>query len=142
MTAEELAAAYRSAIREAIERAGVEAAAAETGLASDRLAAIVDRAADAGGLDGDAAELTLEEAGSLLALTADETGEEIAALARDALLIGMSNAVVDVDTLAGRLDGALEPREIQSKVEGRFPMTLREFARLRAHLGSAVDSEA
>lgn len=142
MTAGELYAAYRVAIREAIEEVGVAAAAAETGLPSDRLAALVgdggNADADAVDLDGDAAELTLEEAGSLLALTADGTGEEVAALARDALLIGMSNAVMDVDTLAGRLEGDLEPREIQSKIEGRFPMTLREFARLRAHLGSEV----
>lgn len=132
MTADELYAVYRARIREAVESVGTEAAAAETGVAADVLAALV---ADGDPVD-DAAELTVEEAGSLLALSGDATGEEIAALAREALLIGMSNAVVDVDALAARLDGDLEPREIQSKVEGRFPMTLREFARIRAHLGS------
>jgi hypothetical protein len=46
--------------------------------------------------------------------------------------MGMTNAVLDVEALAAEADGALEAREIQSKVEGRFPMTLREFALLHA----------
>jgi len=132
MTADELYAAYLDRLRAVVESVGTEAAAAETGIASDALDALAAGAEPA----DDAAPLTVEEAGSLLALTGDETGEEIVALAREALLLGMSNAVVDVDALAARLEGDLEPREIQSKVEGRFPMTLREFARMRAHLAS------
>jgi hypothetical protein len=130
MTADELYAAYRAAIREAVTTVGTETAAAETGIAPERVAALAD------GDDPGGDELTLEEATGLLALTAEETGEEMAALAREDLLIGMSSAVLDVEALAARLEGDLEPREIQSKVEGRFPMTLREFALIRAYLGS------
>jgi hypothetical protein len=42
--------------------------------------------------------------------------------------------VVDVDSLSAGIDGELSGREIQAKVEGRFPITLREFARIHQFL--------
>ncbi|MEF8841648.1 MAG: DUF5791 family protein [Haloarculaceae archaeon] len=94
--------------------------------ASERSA--VDRETVDALLAGESPELTLEEAASLLALDVEEDADTIVALDRDALLMGMTNAVVDVEALARGVDGDLEARELQAKVEGRFPMTLREFA--------------
>jgi len=84
---------------------------------------------------GETPELTLEEAASVLA-AADEApdAETIAALARDELLMGMTTAVLDVEAVESGLGGELEAKEIHSKIEGRYPMTLREFALLYAHI--------
>lgn len=79
----------------------------------------------------EAPEVTLEEAAAVLAVRPDApAADAIAAASRDALLMGMSAAVLDVEALSAEVGRELEPREIQSKIEGRFPMTLREFALL------------
>jgi hypothetical protein len=98
-------------------------AAAESGVDEDTLRALTA---------GESPDLDHEAAAALLALDDDIDAETAVQLDRDALLMGMTNAVLDVEALASEADGALEAREIQSKVEGRFPMTLREFALLHA----------
>jgi hypothetical protein len=117
---------YVAKLRSVIDEHGVEAVAEESGV-------------DPGTLDGlasgDEPEITLEESTAVLAIPDDAPdGETIAALARDELLMGMTNAVLDVEAVESGLGGELEAREIQSKVEGRFPMTLREFALLYQHI--------
>mgnify|MGYP006295279829 CR=1 FL=1 len=118
-SADELYERYESLLIETVERAGAAEASERSG---------VDRATVDALLAGESPELTLEEAAALLALDVEEDPETIVALDRDALLMGMTNAVVDVESLARGVDGDLEARELQAKVEGRFPMTLREFA--------------
>lgn len=120
---ESLYATLASELADAVDRAGVDAVVAGTDL--DR--ATVERVAN-----GDPPELTLEEAASVLAVAEDDSADDIVYLSRDALMMGMSQAVLDVEALAAEAGGTLEPREIQSKLEGRFPMTLREFALLHA----------
>ena len=122
-TGDELYAAYEAELVAVVDDAGVETVAEASGVDSETLQALVD---------GESPELELEDAAAILAVGVDETPEDIAVLSRDALLLGMTNAVYDVEALSRELDGDLEPREIQSKVEGRFPMTLREFALLHA----------
>ena len=113
----------------AVEEAGVDTVAAETGLDAATVAALAA---------GDSPELTLEEAAEILGVTTADAPADIVALSRDALMMGMSRAVLDVDLLAAETGDDLEAREIQSKLEGRFPMTLREFARLHATIQSRV----
>ena len=121
-TPEELHERYAAELREAIEARGVDEVADE----SD-----VDAATLEDLLEGEAPELTLEEAASILAVPeGNPDAETIATLSRDALLMGMTTAVLDVEAVESGIEGELEAREIQSKVEGRFPMTLREFALL------------
>jgi hypothetical protein len=48
----------------------------------------------------------------------------------------MTTAVLDVDGLASAIDGAIEPKEIQQKVEGRQPISLREYALLHQELAT------
>ncbi|WP_255150671.1 DUF5791 family protein [Halorarius halobius] len=122
-TPEELYAAYEAELVAVIEDVGVEAVAAESGVDPETLRALVD---------GESPELELEDAAAVLAVGVEESADDVTVLSRDALLMGMTNAVYDVEALSRELDGELEPREIQSKVEGRFPMTLREFALLHA----------
>ena len=116
---EELYDRYEALLVETVERVGAAEASERSG---------VDRGTVDALLAGESPELTLEEAAALLALDVEEGADTIVALDRDALLMGMTNAVVDVETLARGVESDLEARELQAKVEGRFPMTLREFA--------------
>lgn len=127
LTADELYAVYETELVAAVEAAGVESVAESSGVAEETLRSL---------LDGDAPELTLEEAAAILAVVEEESADDIEVLSRDALLMGMTNAVLDVEALARSVDGELEAREVQSKIEGRFPMTLREFALLHAYIES------
>ncbi len=128
LTPADLLERYRAALRDVIEAHGVDAVAADAGVAASTLQAL---------MDGESPELTLEEAAAVLAVQPDAPdADTIAAMSRDALLMGMTTAVLDVEAVESGLDGALEAREIQSKVEGRFPMTLAEFALLQQYIES------
>ena len=127
-TPAELRSRYEAALREIIDEHGVEAVAAESGVDTATLEALAA---------GESTELTLEEAAAVRAVPADAPpAETIAATARDALLLGMTTAVLDVEAVESGLEGRLEAREIQSKVEGRFPMTLAEYALLQQYIES------
>lgn len=122
--------AYETALAETVERVGVETVAERSGVASERLRALAD---------GRSPELSVADAAAILAT--DESrpdAETIAAEARDALLLGMTTAVLDVESLASELAGSLDPKELQQKIEGRHPMTLAEFATVRHHLATAT----
>lgn len=114
---------YETELVAIIEAHGVDVAAAKSGVDEDTLQALAA---------GESPELDHEAAATLLALDDGIDAGTAVQLDRDALLMGMTNAVLDVEALASEADSDLEAREIQSKVEGRFPMTLREFALLHA----------
>ncbi|ACV49156.1 MULTISPECIES: DUF5791 family protein [Halomicrobium] len=119
---ETLRRAYETRLSETVESVGVDRAVDETPLNRDRITAL---------LDGASPDIELTEAAAILALDEDRPhADTIAADARDILLMGMTTAVLDVETLASGIDGQLEPKEIQQKVEGRFPMTVAEYALL------------
>ncbi|MEF8789248.1 MAG: DUF5791 family protein [Haloarculaceae archaeon] len=118
-SAEDLYERYEALLIEAVERVGAAEASERSGVDRETVDAL---------LAGESPELTLEEAASLLALDVEADADTVVALDRDALLMGMTNAVVDVESLARGVDGEFDARELQAKVEGRFPMTLREFA--------------
>jgi hypothetical protein len=84
-------------------------------------------------VDGEAVELTLEEAAGIVAADEGAPADAIAAEARDHLLMGMTTAVLDVDTLAANVEG-MEAKAIQQRIEGRMEMTLAEFATLQAFI--------
>lgn len=118
----DLLAAYQDVLAAVIDEQGVEAVVAETELDRDTVNALVE---------GDAGEVALEDAAAVLALSGDyPDSEAIAAEARDILLMGMTTAVMDVDGVAAELGGDFEPKLIQQKVEGRYPITLGEYARI------------
>lgn len=123
---EDLLEAYGVVIRETVDRLGVDAIVEETGL---------DAATVESFLEGDVGAVTLSDAAAILGAHPERPGAEtVAAEARDALLLGMTTAVVDIDTLSSALDGTMEPKEIQQKLEGRHPMTLREYAAIHFEL--------
>ena len=125
-TPAELHEAYLARLRETIETVGAETVAKRSGVDDQVVLAIAD---------GETPELTLEAAAAVLAADPEmPPGESIAAEARDILLMGMTTAVVDVDALAAGVDVDLEPKELQQKVEGRYPVTLAEYAHVHAYL--------
>ena len=124
-SADELYARYESLLVESIEGVGAAEASEQSGVGRETVDAL---------LAGESPDVTLEEAAALLALDVEEDADTIVALDRDALLMGMTTAVVDVEALARGVESDLEARELQAKVEGRFPMTLREFAAVHRFL--------
>jgi len=123
VTAAELRRRYERAVADAARTVGLDRAAEAAG---------VDRATLESLADGESPDLTVEQAAAVLGLAEDNPdADAIVAEVRDGLMLGMSTAVLDVDALATDLDNDLEPRTLQQKIEGRQPMTLREYARIR-----------
>lgn len=77
-------------------------------------------------------DIQLETAGVILGLNQDRNPETLIRTAKDELLTDMSMAVLDVETLSGRIDRDLEPKEIQAMLEGRLTMTVGQYAQLHA----------
>lgn len=125
---EQLLAAYQDVLHTVLDEHGIETVAAETGLDESVLDALAD---------GDAGELSLEDAAAILSVAeAHPDADAIVAEARDILLLGMTTAVMDVDSVAAELSGDLDPKVIQQKVEGRHQITLGEYARIHHLLES------
>jgi hypothetical protein len=128
LTQSELREAYDSRLAETIETVGVERVVTETVIDRERIDAL---------RDGGSPDLSLEEAMAILGT--DDTlpdAETLTAEARDILLMGMSMAVLDVEAIAAGIDDELDPKEIQQKVEGRYPITLDEYALLHRYIES------
>lgn len=113
---------YEAALGRVVEAAGVDSAAAASGVDEERLAALAD---------GESVELTLEEAAAIFAVSDDwPDAESLLLEVRDNLMLQMSSAVMDVEALASSLDDDYDPKELQQKIEGRQAMTLGEYARI------------
>ncbi|MFC4449315.1 DUF5791 family protein [Halorussus aquaticus] len=127
----ELRAEYVSELAEVVETHGVDSVAEETGVDRATVAALTESDADA------ADDITLEDAAAVAAL-ADETpdADAIVAEVRDNLLMGMTTAVLDVDTIAAEIDADMDGKQVHQKVEGRAPMTLAEYATLHHFIAS------
>ncbi|MWG35423.1 DUF5791 family protein [Halomarina oriensis] len=118
----ELRTSYEDRLRETIDALGAGTVASDAG--------VPRRTVDALAAEEDV-EVTLEEAAAVLALDAETPdADAIRAEALDALMMGMSMAVVDVETLSSDVGAELEPKEIQQMIEGRFPVSLGEYARI------------
>jgi hypothetical protein len=130
-TVDELLEIQTTRLRKIINDLGVEAAARLTGLDPDMIAAIGDGDASTAG------PLDLEAVATLLA-SSEGTPSATALLdeALDELLFGMTTGVLNVDVVAGELDADLGPREVQQVLEGRHPVTLRDFLELQRLIAS------
>ncbi|MEA1930100.1 MAG: DUF5791 family protein [Euryarchaeota archaeon] len=116
--------AYEDSLQSTVETVGTETVADETGLGVDRLTAL---------LAGDGADLTVQEAAAILAVDPDEPdADAIVFELRDHLLMGMTTAVLDVDTIAANIDVDLTAQEVQQAIEGRIEMTLPQLAAIQS----------
>jgi len=121
-----LRSAYFEELAAVVTELGVDTVVDGTGLDRATVAAI-----DAGEMP----ELTVEEAAEVLALDdGAPDADAIAWEARDHVLMGMTTAVVDVDTIAREIEIDLDGKEIQQAVEGRLPTTLEQFATVQAYV--------
>ncbi|WP_246998955.1 DUF5791 family protein [Halosolutus gelatinilyticus] len=119
----DLRAEYDDDLRSIVDERGIDPVADETGVDRDRLESLTDGASPA---------LTIEEAAEIQALGEDEPDPDaIVTMACEHLLLGMSTAVLDVDTLESRVDLDAEAKEIQQKIERRAPMTFDEFVHIQ-----------
>jgi hypothetical protein len=122
----ELRERYDELLRSTVEEYGTEHVVEASGVSRETVAAIEA---------GESPELTLEEGGAILAVAESEPDADAIVLeARDHLRMGMTTAVLDVDAGLDGLDGALDAREIQQKIEGRLRMTLDDFAQLHGYI--------
>jgi hypothetical protein len=125
---EELRGAYERVLAETVETRGVDAVADATDVDEETLDAL---------LAGESPEITLEEAAAILATDPDRPDADfLAADARDILMMGMSVAVLDVEAIQSGINAQMDAKEIQQKVEGRYPMTLGEYAVLHQFIES------
>ncbi|MEF8799844.1 MAG: DUF5791 family protein [Halolamina sp.] len=121
-----LRAAYFEELTAVITELGIDTVVGGTGLDRSTIGAIAD---------GETPELTIEEAAEILALgEGTPSSEDIAWEARDHLLIGMTSAVLDVDTIARESDVELDAKEIQQAIEGRLRTTLAQLAEIQAFI--------
>jgi len=125
---DELLGAYGSVLAETVASVGADTVAASAGIDRETVDAVAD---------GDVAGLSLEDAMAVLATDPDRPdADALQAEAQDILLMGMTTAVMDVEALASGIDSQLEPKEIQQKIEARYPMTLEEYALLHSYIES------
>lgn len=119
--------AYLAALRDAVETVDRDDVVAAGGIDADRVDAL---------LAGDDVDLSLSEAAAIVAATGDGfDADAVAAESRDELLMGMTTAVLDVDTVAANVED-VTAKGVQQRLEGRAAMTLEEFARLHAFIAS------
>jgi hypothetical protein len=125
LTPDELRDEYEAELRATIEELGAGTVSERSDIERERIDEIAEE-------NGETADIELIDAGTILAAREEmPDAESIAAEARDVLLMGMTTAVLDVDTLESEVNGQIEAREIQQKIEGRFPITLSEYALLQ-----------
>lgn len=130
-TPRELQSQYTAELATVIHDLGSDAVDEMTDLDPETIAAIET---------GQAGDLDLRDAATILALDdAEPDADTILAEVRNHLLLQMSNAVLNVDVLAGDVDLDLSPKELQAKIEGRHPMTLAEYATIHHVIATEAD---
>jgi len=122
-----LAATYRADLAAIVEDRGADVVAESAGVDETTLAALAA---------GEEPELDLADAAAIQALATDLDAETVHVQATEHLLLGLSMAVLDVETLAAEYSGERSPKAIQQRLERRAPMTLAEFARLEHFVAS------
>ncbi|WP_276252751.1 DUF5791 family protein [Halomontanus rarus] len=119
---------YDDDLRAAVDAVGLQAAADATSVDADRLETL---------LEGESPNLELEEAAEIQALAEGTPDPDtIVEMACEHLLLGMTTAVLDVDSLAGELEIDLDATEVQQKIERRAPMSFDEFVRVQHVIAS------
>ena len=120
--AAELLAAFESMVSEAAASVGPDRLVDEVGLSEASANAV---------RDGDVAGLSLADATAVLAASnPDRDADAMVAEVRDHLLMGMATAVLDVDSIAAKIDADLTGQEVQQALEGRTTMTLGQLAEI------------
>ena len=122
-TPADLRAEYEADLASIVDRHGVEMAVDRTTVDRETIEAVLDEASPA---------LSLEAAAEIQALEEDEPdAETIVTMACEHLLLGMSSAVLDVDSVESYLEINLDAKEVQQKIERRAPMSFEEYVHVQ-----------
>jgi len=123
---------YYEKLQAILAAESVDQVATETGVGTDRLAALAD---------GSEPTITIEEAAAILAVDdANPEAEAIVFELRDHLLMGMTTAVLDVDTVAANAETDLTGQEIQQAIEGRTELTLARLAAIQSVIETRLEN--
>lgn len=122
-SADDLLGAFEAMVRDAAATVGRETLTEEAGISESTARAVVS---------GDVSSVTVTDGATVLAADADRDADAVVAEIRDHLLMGMTMAVLDVDTIAARIDADLTGQEVQQALEGRSAMTLGQLAEVMA----------
>lgn len=122
-SAAELRTAYAEELADTVEAAGFDAAVETTGLDADLLSTFAD---------GEVGDATLADAAAILGLDDGPDADTVETEVRDHVLMEMSTAILDVDTVAVEIDSDLTAKEVQGALEGRVRLTLAELADIHA----------
>lgn len=121
-SATELRAEYERHLASIVRERSVSSVAASTGIDESTLNDL---------LEGRSPSLSVEEAASIMACTEPWPETEAVMLElRDTLMLRMSSAVMDVDSLSMAIEDDLDATAIQQRIEGRHRMTLDEYAKV------------
>ena len=119
----DLRAEYEDDLRAVIDQHGVDAVTEQTDVGRETAEAL---------LESESPDLTLPEVAQIQSLEAGEPEpDEMVTIACDHLLLGMSTAVLDVDSIESELEIELDAKEVQQKLERRAPMSLEEFVHIQ-----------
>ncbi|ERH12092.1 MAG: hypothetical protein J07HB67_01105 [halophilic archaeon J07HB67] len=125
-TAAELESAYASELAAVVTAHGRETVAADSGVDPETLAAFVD---------GEVADATLSDAAAVFGVDGTDP-DAVTAEVRDGLLMGLSTAILDVDTVALEIDTELDAREVRQALEGEIRLRLDELAAVQSLIRS------
>jgi hypothetical protein len=125
-TAAELQAAYAAELAAVVDEYGQETVAADTGLDPETVAAFAD---------GDVADATLSDAAAVFAVDGTDP-DAVTAEVRDGLMMGLSTAILDVDTVALEIETELDAREVRQALEGEIRLRLDELAAVQSLIRS------
>ncbi|WP_440765585.1 DUF5791 family protein [Natronorubrum sp. DTA7] len=119
----DLRAEYEGDLRAVVDQHGADAVAEETDVDRDTADAL---------LESESPDLTIAEVAQIQSLEDGEPEpDEMVTIACEHLLLGMSTAVLDVDSIETELEIELDAKEIQQKLEQRAPMSLEEFVHIQ-----------
>ncbi|WP_440769408.1 DUF5791 family protein [Natronorubrum sp. DTA28] len=119
----DLRAEYEDDLRAVVDQHGIDTVAEQTD---------VDRETAEALLESESPDLTIVEVAQIQSLEDGEPEpDEMVTIACEHLLLGMSTAVLDVDSIESELEIELDAKEVQQKLEQRAPMSLEEFVHIQ-----------
>lgn len=122
---------YLAALGSIVDDVGAMEVAEKTGIDVGRLEMLPDE---------DPA-LTLRDACAIIGTSGSvSNADTLARDARDHLVVRMSSAILDVDSLASGLEADVEPRDYRRMIEGHTEILLRQYARIYHRVESEIQS--
>ncbi|MFB6244235.1 MAG: DUF5791 family protein [Halobaculum sp.] len=125
-TPDEVQSAYADRLAAVVDEHGVETVAEESGLDESTVAQFSD---------GEVGDATLSDAAAVFAVDGHDAAAVTSEI-RDDLMMGLSTAILDVDTVAVEIDSDLDGKDVRQALEGQIRLRLDELAEIQALIRS------